>query len=81
MTTQQPLARSRAGQISRALRENEIQVNDTTKTALKASVSRRYKDKDRSWKSSQSFGSNEVPLLLIRSSDLLRRESMGSSDP
>ncbi len=38
----QPIARFRAGQISCAIWENEIQVNGTTKTVLKASVSRRY---------------------------------------
>ncbi|MFC1805830.1 hypothetical protein ACFL09_02490 [Planctomycetota bacterium] len=43
---QQPLARFRAGQISCAIWENETEVNGTTKTVLKASVSRRYKDRD-----------------------------------
>ena len=61
---QQPTARFRAGQISCALWENEIQVNGTTKTVLKASVSRRYKYKAGNWKSSQSFSRNEVLLAV-----------------
>ena len=60
----QPLARFRAGAMSCALWENEINVNGTTKTMLKASVSRRYKDRDGNWKSSQSFSRNEIPLAI-----------------
>ena len=44
MTAQQPLASFRAGQISCAIWENEINVNGAAKAVLKASVSRRYKD-------------------------------------
>jgi len=61
---QQPMARFRAGQVSCALWENEIQVNGTAKTMLKASISRRYKDKGGEWKSSQSFSRNEIPLAI-----------------
>ena len=64
MTTQQPVARFRAGQVSCAIWENEINVNGMTKTMLKASVSRRYKDRDGNWQSSQSFGRNEVFLAI-----------------
>ena len=52
MTTHPP-ARSRAGQINCAIWENEIQPNRTTKTALKASASRRCKGRGGNWKSSQ----------------------------
>ena len=31
---------------------------------LKASVERRYKDKDGAWKSSSSFSRNEIPLAV-----------------
>ena len=65
MTTQQPVARFRAGQISCAIWENEINVNGTAKTVLKAGVSRRYKDRDGSWKSSQSFGPRRRPPLFL----------------
>ena len=58
-----PLARFRAGAMSCALWENEIQVNGTTKTVLKAGVSRRYKDKNGDWKSGNSFSRNEIPLV------------------
>ena len=63
MTTQ-PLARFRAGQISCAIWENEINVSGTVKTVLKAGVSRRYKDRDGNWKSSSSFGRNEILLAI-----------------
>jgi hypothetical protein len=32
--------------------------------ALKATIQRRYKDKDGTWKSSQSFSRNEIPLAI-----------------
>jgi len=60
----QPLARFRVGSISCALWENEIQVNGTAKTVLKASASRRYKDKNGDWQSSQSFGRSEILLAI-----------------
>ena len=62
---QQPMARFRAGQVSCALWENEIQVNGTAKTMLKASVSRRYKDKNGEWKSSKSIQMNDVPRAIL----------------
>ena len=61
---QRPLARFRAGQVSCAIWENEIQVNGTTKAVLKAGVSRRYKDRDGDWRSSSSFSRNEVLLTI-----------------
>ena len=33
-------------------------------TVLKATVQRRYKDKDGNWKSSSSFSRNEIPLAI-----------------
>ena len=64
MAKQQPMARFRAGSVSCALWENDIQVNGQMKTMLKASVARRYKDKDGEWKSSGSFSRNEIPLAI-----------------
>ena len=52
MVGQKPLAKFRAGQVSCALWENEINVNGNPKTVLKASIQRRYKDSDGNWKSS-----------------------------
>ena len=60
--TDQPITRSRAGQIPGAIWENETQVNGATKTLLKASVSRRHLDRDGNWWSRRSFGRNEVLL-------------------
>ena len=59
-----PLTKFRAGSVSCALWENEVTVNGKTVTMLKASVKRRYRDKDGNWKSSGSFGRNEIPLVI-----------------
>ena len=59
-----PVAKVRAGQVSSALWENEITVNGRKVTVLKASVQRRYKDRDGQWKSSTSFSRNEIPLAV-----------------
>ncbi len=59
-----PVKKFQAGQISGALWENEMLVNGTTKTVLKATVNRRYKDKDGAWKSSGSFSRNEISLAI-----------------
>jgi hypothetical protein len=59
-----PIARFRAGQVSAAIWENEITVNGKKAVMLKASVERRYKDKDGQWKSSTSFSRNEIPLAV-----------------
>ncbi len=63
MTGQAPIAKFRAGQVSSALWENDIQVRGQTIKILKATVQRRYKDKySGEWKSSMSFSRNEIPL-------------------
>jgi len=59
-----PVAKFKAGQISAALWENEITVNGKQVTMLKATVQRRYKDKDGQWKSGGSFSRNEIPLAI-----------------
>ena len=61
----QPLKKFRAGSIACALWENEVRMNGgKTTQMLKASVERRYKDKDGAWKSSGSFSRNEIPLVI-----------------
>jgi len=60
----QPIKKFRAGSISCALFENDIQVNGQAKTILKATVARRYKDQDGNWKSSGSFSRNEAFLAI-----------------
>jgi hypothetical protein len=64
MAAQKPIAKFRAGQVSCALFENSINVNGSAKTILKASIQRRYKDSDGTWKSSTSFSRNEIPLAI-----------------
>jgi len=65
MTGQQlPVAKFRAGQISSAVWRNQIQVKGTAITVLKATVQRRYKDKEGNWQSSGSFSRNEIPLAI-----------------
>ena len=53
----------RAGQVSCALWENQVNVNGQMVMMLKATVERRYKDKSGVWKSSGSFSRNEIPLV------------------
>ena len=60
----QPVKKFRAGQVSCALWENEANVNGRIVTMLKATVERRYKDKDGNWKSTGSFARNEIPLAI-----------------
>ena len=65
MAGQAPVAKFSAGQISSALWQNDIQIRGQTVRVLKATVQRRYKDKDSGeWKSSNSFGRNEIPLAI-----------------
>lgn len=58
-----PLAKFKAGSVVCAVWENEAQVGGQAKTVLKATVERRYKDSDGSWKSSGSYGRNEIQLV------------------
>ncbi len=58
-----PLKKFRAGQISCALWENEAKVNGRMVRMMKATVERRYKDKNNQWQSSNSFGRNDIPLV------------------
>ena len=64
MAGQRPVAKFRAGQVSAAIWENEITVNGKKMAMLKATVERRFKDKDGQWKSSNSFARNEIPLAI-----------------
>jgi len=65
MTGQQmPVAKFRAGQVSSALWENQVQVKGASVTILKATVQRRYKDRNGEWQSSTSFSRNEIPLAI-----------------
>jgi hypothetical protein len=60
-----PVAIFKAGQVSAPLWENEITTKNGHKaTMLKASIQRRYRDRDGQWKSSGSFSRNEIPLAI-----------------
>ncbi len=59
-----PTKKISAGSISCALWENEAVVDGRSVTMLKATIERRYKDKDGNWKSSNSYGRNEIPLVV-----------------
>ena len=62
----QPLAKFRAGGISCALWENQVPTqNGLKREVLKATIERRYKAADGTWKSSNSFGRNEIPLAIF----------------
>lgn len=84
MTGQAPIAKFRAGQVSSALWENDIQVRGQTIKILKATVQRRYKDKDSGeWKSSTSFSRNEIPLAIYclqKAFEKIVEAQNGSSD-
>ena len=61
-----PVAKFKAGQVSSAVWENQMNINGKTVSVLKATVHRRYKDKNSGeWKSSGSFGRNEIPLAIF----------------
>ena len=59
-----PLKKFRAGSVSCALWENEAKVDGKNVTMLKATIERRYKDKDGKWQSSNSVSRNEIPLAI-----------------
>ena len=43
---------------------NDAVVNGKKASILKATIDRRYKDKDGTWKSSGSYSRNEIPLVI-----------------
>ena len=61
---QTPIAKFQAGQVSAALWENQVEIKGKTVTLLKATVQRRYKDREGKWQSSGSFGRNEIPMAI-----------------
>ena len=65
MTGQKPLSKIQAGQVSAALWENKVTTkNGNEVDIMKVTVQRRFKDKDGTWKSSNSFSRNEIPLVI-----------------
>lgn len=65
MSGQKPKAKFTAGPVSAALWENTITTKEGREVpVLKASLQRRYKDREGNWKSSNSFSRNEIPLAV-----------------
>jgi len=60
-----PVKKFGAGSVSCALWENEATVDGRKASILKATIDRRYKDKDGTWKSFGSFSRNEIPLAVF----------------
>ena len=61
-----PVAKFKAGQVSSAVWENQMNINGKTVTVLKATIQRRYKDKNSGeWKSSGSFSRNEIAMAIF----------------
>lgn len=60
-----PIYKTSAGQVSAAVWQNKVPGKDGGEVEiLKASVQRRYKDKNGKWQSSSSFSRNEIPLAI-----------------
>lgn len=64
MGTNEPVRRFQAGQVTCALWENVATVNGKPQKILKATVDKRYLAQDSTWKTSQSFSRNEIPLAI-----------------
>ena len=65
MGTKEPIRKFQAGQMTCALWENTATVNGKPQPILKATLDRRYLDRDGQWKTSQSFSRNEIPLAIF----------------
>jgi hypothetical protein len=65
MANNKPKQKINAGLVSCALWDNELTTRDgRTVTVLKATIERRYRDAAGGWKSSNSFGRNEVAQAI-----------------
>jgi hypothetical protein len=65
MANNKPKEKIIAGAVSCALWENELTTRDGRQIpVLKASLERRYRDASGTWKSSNSFGRNEIPQAI-----------------
>ena len=64
MANNEPIRKFQAGHVTRAVWENVVTVNGKPQTIVKATVDRRYLGRDGTWKTSQSFSRNEIPLAI-----------------
>ena len=79
----EPVAKFRAGQVSCAVWENEAEVRGRTVRILKASVDRRYTDRNGAWKSSNSFSRTEIPqavYCLLKAYTMMMERAEGEED-
>ncbi|MFW6061182.1 MAG: hypothetical protein ACOC93_00080 [Planctomycetota bacterium] len=79
----QPIRKFAAGPIEAAIWRNEVVYDDRVRVLLKASVSRRYKDRSGEWKTTTSFSRSDLPLviycLLQAFAFILRRQEEASA--
>lgn len=84
MESNRPVKKFRVGAISCAVWENEVIFDGRPQKLLKASVERRYKDRDGVWKSSAQFGRNEIPLAiwaLLKAFDAIAQKEEEAREP
>lgn len=66
MVGQQPVAKIKGGNnISVALWENQIQTKAKTVTMIKATLQKRYKDKNGDWQTSTSYSKADIPDMVF----------------
>ena len=65
MEEDQPITRFKAGSVSCAIWQNRVSVAGRPTTILKATICRRYQDRNGLWQTSQSFSRNEIPLAIL----------------
>ncbi len=64
MEDDKPMAKFQAGAVTCAVWQNRVNIDGRTTTILKATVGRRYQDREGIWQTSQSFSRNEVPMAI-----------------
>ena len=78
-----PVAKFRAGHVSCAIWQNELELQGRTVRTLKASVDRRCTDRNGAWKSSTSFSRNEIPqavYCLLRAYVMMMERAEGDEN-
>ena len=59
-----PIAKFKAGTVSTAIWQNEVRTEKGKGVIYKATVQRRFMDRNGEWKSSGSFSRNEIALAI-----------------
>jgi hypothetical protein len=59
-----PIRKFTAGTVTCSLWENMITIEGESRAMLKATLERRYKDRNGEWNSSNSYSRNEIPLAI-----------------